>query len=195
MTNLKIIVASTRPGRVGLSVGLWVETEATAHGGFSTVELIDLREVNLPFMNEPNHPRLGQYTHQHTRNWSAKVDDGDAFVFVMPEYNHGYNAELKNAIDYLYREWRYKPVGLASYGGVAAGTRAAQMVKQVVTALKMAPVAEAVALPFVGQFLDEDGNVAPSDAMTASAKNMFDELIRVSQALEPLRAARPTPHG
>lgn len=188
MTNLKIIVASTRPGRVGLSIGAWIEAEAAAHGGFSSVELLDLRQVRLPFMNEPNHPRLGQYTHQHTRDWSAKIAEGDAFVFVMPEYNHGYNAELKNAIDYLYREWHYKPVGLTSYGGVAAGTRAAQMIKQVVAALKMTPVAAAVAVPFVGQFLDDGNNVVPNDAMTGSAKKMFDELIRVSRALEPLRA-------
>jgi NAD(P)H-dependent FMN reductase len=187
LTKLKIIVASTRPGRVGLPIGKWIEAEAAGHCGFSEIELVDLREVNLPFMNEPNHPRLGRYTHQHTRDWSAKVAEAEAFVFVMPEYNYGYNAELKNAIDYLYREWRYKPVGLVSYGGVAAGTRAAQMIKQVVTALKMAPVVEAVSLPFVRQFLDDDGNVAPNDVMTASAKAMFDELIRVSEALRRLR--------
>jgi len=189
LTKLKIIVASTRPGRVGLSIGEWIEAEAAAHGGFSETELVDLREVNLPFMNEPNHPRLGQYTHQHTRDWSAKVTEAEAFVFVMPEYNYGYNAELKNAIDYLYQEWRYKPVGLVSYGGVAAGTRAAQMIKQVVTALKMAPVVEAVSLPFVRQFLDGDDHVVPNDVMTASAKAMFDELIRVSGALRRLRNA------
>ncbi|MEZ0072090.1 NADPH-dependent FMN reductase [Planotetraspora sp. GP83] len=187
MAKLEIIVASTRPGRVGLSIGQWIEREARAHGGFSEVELVDLAEVNLPFMNEPNHPRLGQYTHQHTRDWSAKVAGADAFIFVMPEYNHGYNAELKNAIDYLHNEWQYKPVGLVSYGGVAAGTRAAQMIKQVLTALKMTPLIEAVSIPFVHQFVDEENQVSPNDVMTASAKAMFDELVRTSDILRPLR--------
>ena len=140
MTKLEIIIASTRPNRVGLPVGLWIEEQALTHGGFDEVEVVDLAEVNLPFMNEPNHPRLRQYTHQHTKDWSAKINEADALVFVMPEYNFGYNAELKNAIDYLNAEWHYKAVGLVSYGGVSAGTRAAQMIKQVVTTLRMTPL-------------------------------------------------------
>ncbi|MCW2877181.1 MAG: azr [Sphaerisporangium sp.] len=191
MAKLEIVVASTRPGRVGLPIGQWVEAEAKAHSGFSEVELVDLAEVNLPFMNEPNHPRLAQYTHQHTRDWSAKVAEADAFVFVMPEYNYGYSAELKNAIDYLHNEWHYKPVGLVSYGGVAAGTRAAQMIKQVVTTLKMTPLFEAVSIPFVRQFIDDEDNLVPNDVMTASAKAMFDELVRMSDALRPLREGAP----
>jgi NAD(P)H-dependent FMN reductase len=162
MSKLEIIVASTRPGRVGLPIAQWIETEAREHGGFDEVVLVDLAEVNLPFMNEPNHPRLAQYVHQHTKDWSATVSSADAFVFVMPEYNYGYNAELKNAIDYLHKEWAYKPVGLVSYGGVAAGTRAAQMIKQVVTTLRMTPVPDAVALPFVAQMM-QDGAFVPNE--------------------------------
>lgn len=187
MAKVEIIVASTRPNRVGLKIGQWIESEVAAHGGFDEIELVDLAEVNLPFMNEPNHPRLGQYTHQHTRDWSAKVAEADAFLFVMPEYNYGYNAELKNAIDYLHAEWHYKPVGLVSYGGVSAGTRAAQMIKQVVTTLKMTPIFEAVSIPFVQQFI-VDGKVAPNDVMEASAKMMLDELVRVSESQQSLRA-------
>ena len=186
MTKLEIIVASTRPNRVGLKVGQWIESEVVAHGGFDEIELVDLAEVNLPFMNEPLHPRLGQYTHQHTRDWSAKVAEADAFLFVMPEYNYGYNAELKNAIDYLHAEWHYKPVGLVSYGGVSAGTRAAQMIKQVVTTLRMTPVVEAVSIPFVQQFL-VDGKIVPNEVMETSAKAMLDELVRVTGSLQTLR--------
>ncbi len=188
MSKLEIIVASTRPGRLGPSVARWIEDEAAKHGGFDEIEIVDLAEVNLPFMNEPNHPRLAQYTHQHTRDWSAKVAEADAFVFVMPEYNYGYNAELKNAIDYLHGEWQYKAVGMVSYGGVSAGTRAVQMIKQVVTTLKMTPVPEAVSIPFVQQFLDEDRRVVPNDVMTDSANAMLDELVRVTGALRALRA-------
>jgi len=186
VTKLEIIVASTRPNRVGLKVGQWIESEVVAHGGFDEIELVDLAEVNLPFMNEPLHPRLGQYTHQHTRDWSAKVAEADAFLFVMPEYNYGYNAELKNAIDYLHAEWHYKPVGLVSYGGVSAGTRAAQMIKQVVTTLRMTPVVEAVSIPFVQQFL-VDGKIVPNEVMETSAKAMLDELVRVTGSLQTLR--------
>ncbi|MFE5706900.1 NADPH-dependent FMN reductase [Rhodococcus koreensis] len=98
MPKLDIIVASTRPGRSGLQVGQWVASDADVHGGFSEVELVDLREVNLPFMDEPHHRRLSQNTHQHTIDWSATVAETDAFV--------------------------YEPVGLVSCGGISAGTRA-----------------------------------------------------------------------
>lgn len=166
-----------------------VRGEARTHGGFDEIDLIDLAEIALPFMNEPNHPRLGQYTHQHTRDWSARVAGVDALVFVMPEYNYGYNAELKNAIDYLHNEWLYKPVGFVSYGGVSAGTRAVQMIKQVVTTLKMTPVFEGVSIPFVRQFIDEEEQVQPNETMLASSKAMLDELVRVEAALRPLRPA------
>ena len=90
---LQIVIASTRPGRVGLPVAQWFEQAAVAHGGFE-VEVIDLAEINLPFLDEPNHPRLRQYVHQHTKDWSAVIERGDAYVFVMPEYNFGFNAVL-----------------------------------------------------------------------------------------------------
>ena len=160
MPKLSIIIASTRPGRVGLPVAEWFTEQAVKQAGFD-VELVDLAEINLPFLDEPNHPRLRQYTHQHTKHWSAIVDSSDAFVFVMPEYNYGFNAVIKNAIDYLHQEWLYKPVGFVSYGGISAGTRAVQMLKQVVTTLKMTPVAEAVSIPFVAQFINDDGRVRP----------------------------------
>src|SRR5690606_31973006 len=105
------------------------------------------------------------------------------------EYNHGINAPLKNAIDYLHREWQYKPVGFVSYGGVSAGTRAAAAAKQVVTNLKMMPMAETVAIPYVQQFLDDEGNFRPSDVLEQAAVAMLDELARWEEALRPLREA------
>ncbi|TYB39851.1 NAD(P)H-dependent oxidoreductase [Micromonospora sp. AP08] len=187
MTTLQIIIASTRPGRLGLPVAEWINTVAVKHGGFDEVELVDLAEWNLPFMDEPNHPRLRRYEHQHTRDWSATIDRADAFLIVMPEYNFGYTAPLKNAIDYLAHEWAYKPVGLVSYGGISAGTRAGQMIKQVLTTLKMTPIPEAVHIPFVAQFIDDDGALRPNETMDASAKAMLDELVHWTSALAPLR--------
>jgi NAD(P)H-dependent FMN reductase len=183
--RLMIVIASTRPGRVGLPVARWFRERAEAQGSFA-IDLVDLATLNLPFMDEPKHPRLRQYVHQHTKEWSARVDAADAFVFVMPEYNFGFTAPLKNAIDYLHSEWAYKPVGLVSYGGVSAGTRAAQMIKQVVTTLKMTPLTEAVSIPFVAQFIN-DGRVEANETMEAAAKAMLDELARWEAALRPLR--------
>jgi NAD(P)H-dependent FMN reductase len=188
MPRLMIIIASTRPGRVGLPVAEWFTGVAEAHGGFE-VEVADLAEIDLPFMDEPKHPRLREYQHEHTRLWSARVDSADAFVFVHPEYNFGMTAPLKNALDYLHHEWHYKPVGLVCYGGISAGTRAAQMVKQVATALKMMPMFEAVQIPFVAQFLDDERRLVPNDVMSAAAPAMLDELARWEEALRPLRRA------
>jgi NAD(P)H-dependent FMN reductase len=192
MPKLNVIVASTRPGRVGYPVAQWFTELARAHGGFE-VELVDLAEVGLPLLDEPNHPRLGQYVHQHTKDWSASVAGADAFVFVTPEYNFGMPASLKNAIDYLHHEWQYKPVGFVSYGGVSAGTRAVQMTKQVVTTLKMTPVSEAVAIPFVTQFLGDDGTVQANETMEGAAKAMLDELLRYTTALSLLRQSHVSP--
>jgi NAD(P)H-dependent FMN reductase len=188
MPTLRVIVASTRPGRVGLPVAEWFTARARAHGGFD-VEVTDLAELRLPLMDEPNHPRLRQYTRGHTRIWSEQVDASDAFVLVTPEYNHGFTAPLKNALDYLHHEWQYKPAGFVSYGGVAAGTRAMQMLKPVLAGLRLTPVVEAVNIPFVHQFLDDDEQFRPNEVLEQAADAMLDELLRVESALRPLRTA------
>jgi NAD(P)H-dependent FMN reductase len=147
----------------------------------------DLAELNLPMFDEPNHPRLHQYVHQHTKDWSAVVDRSDAFIFVIPEYNYSLNAATKNAIDYLNREWWNKPMGIVSYGGVAAGTRAALMLKQVLSAFQVVPVTDSVNIPFVREKLDEDGRLKPNEIMEQAATAMLDELARWTQALRSLR--------
>jgi NAD(P)H-dependent FMN reductase len=191
--TLQIIIASTRPGRVGPSVAAWFYDRAVKNGDFE-VELVDLAEVNLPLFDEPKHPRFGDYVHQHTKDWSATIRRGDAYVFVVPEYNYGFNAAIKNAIDYLNQEWAYKPLGFVSYGGVAAGTRAVQMLKQVVSALKLVPMADAVHIPFVQQFLDADRVLQPNDIMENAATALLAELARWTRAVSALRppAAGPS---
>jgi len=185
--TLLIIVASTRPGRVGLPVAEWFEARALGQGDFD-IDFADLKEIDLPFFDEPKHPRLQEYEHQHTKDWSARVAAADAVAIVTPEYNFGFPAPLKNALDFLSLEWNYKPVGLVSYGGVSAGTRSAQMIKQVVTTLKMMPLFENVSIPFVAQFLDEHGALVPNDVMENAADAMLAELRRVSDAMAPLRS-------
>ena len=183
---LRIIIASTRPGRVGPSVAACFTERAIEHGGFD-VQVTDLAELNLPLLDEPNHPRLHQYTQQHTKDWSAIVDASDAFIFVTPEYNHSFNAALKNAIDYLSLEWSYKAAGIVSYGGVAAGTRAAQALRQVLGALKVVAVTDAVLVPFVAQHLDDDRRFKPTELMDASATAMLDEVLAWTESLAPRR--------
>jgi NAD(P)H-dependent FMN reductase len=187
---LQVIIGSTRPGRVGSAVADWIIDRARARGDFE-VEVTDLAVLNLPIFDEPNHPRLRRYVNQHTKDWSEIVERSDAFIFVIPEYNYGFNAATKNAIDYLNQEWQNKPAGIVSYGGVAAGTRAAQMLKQVMSALKIVPVTDSVNIPFVGEKLDEDRRLKPNEIMEGAAAAMLDELARWAQALRPLRASLP----
>jgi NAD(P)H-dependent FMN reductase len=184
--DLLVIIGSTRPGRVGPAVADWIIERARARGDFD-VRVADLAEQNLPIFDEPHHPRFGNYVHQHTKDWSAVVAPADAYVFVIPEYNHGFNAATKNALDYLNKEWRDKPAGIVSYGGVAAGTRATQMLKQVLTALRITPMMDAVNIPFVHQRLDENGRLKANEEMEAGATAMLDELARWARALRPLR--------
>ncbi|MFF0768112.1 NADPH-dependent FMN reductase [Nonomuraea wenchangensis] len=185
---LQVIVASTRPGRSGRAVADWFAERATASGLFD-VELVDLAEVDLPFLDEPNHPRLRQYVNAHTKEWSATVERGDAYVFVTPEYNHSFNAVLKNALDYLHHEWKYKPAGFVSYGGVSGGTRAVAALRAVISLLKMVPVSEAVNIPFLPRFLAEDGTFRAGEETVAAADAMLAELAKVGGALRPMRLA------
>jgi NAD(P)H-dependent FMN reductase len=173
MPLLQVIVASTRPGRVGRTVAEWFAAEAEEHGGLD-VELVDLAEVDLPLFDEPKHPRLQEYEHDHTRRWSETISRGDAYAFVMPEYNFGYNAALKNAIDFLWREWNDKPVALVGYGGVSGGLRAMTVLKPVLTAVRLRYVAE-VPIPFVHDRV-EDGRLEANDPMRSGAKGALDAL-------------------
>jgi NAD(P)H-dependent FMN reductase len=185
MINLKIITASTRPGRRGIAVSRWVLDFLKHHPDFTT-EHLDLAEINLPFMDEPHHPRLQQYTKEHTKEWSRKISEADAFVMVMPEYNHGFIAPLKNAIDFLHYEWTYKAVGLVSYGGISAGTRAVQMVKPVLSVLKMLPLTESVNIPFFESHIKE-GVFVSSEMLNKNLSGMLSEIIKVDQGLRLIR--------
>lgn len=184
--RLLVIIASVRDGRVGKAVGDWFTAFAQQHGAFE-VTVADLKQIGLPLMTEPNHPRLKQYTQEKTWEWSRTVEAADAFVFVMPEYNFVVTAPLINAIDYLVQEWAYKPVGLVSYGGVSAGLRAAQGVKPLITSMSMMPVKEAVAIQFVSSQVDDDGRFEPTDAHESSGTAMLDALARWERAMRTLR--------
>lgn len=189
MPKLLVVIASTRPDRLGGPIGRWAAEAARRHGGFD-VEVADLAEVDLPPLDEPHPPRTGDYTQEHTKAWSALVDSADAFLFVTPEYNYGPPPSLLNAIDYLYWEWAYKPIGFVSYGGIAAGLRSVQVIKQIVTTVKAMPIPDGVAIPFVmKQF--ETGEFAPTPPMEATLPFHLDEVLRWTEALQPLRDQVP----
>jgi NAD(P)H-dependent FMN reductase len=191
--TLMIVIASVRDGRAGLPVAQWFEGVAREHGGFD-ISVADLKEIDLPLMTEPNHPRLKQYTQPKTWAWSERVEAADAVVFVMPEYNYTATAPLVNALDYLVQEWAYKPAGLVSYGGVSGGLRAAQHLKPKLTALNMHPVKEGVTIQSVATRID-NGAFTPIDSHVRSASDMLDALLRWEGALHTLRQPAATAAG
>jgi len=185
MPRLFVIVCSTRPNRIGMPIANWFCERAKAHGAFE-IEMVDLKALNLPPMDEPEHPMKRQYQHAHTKAWSEQVSTADAFVFVTPEYNFSAPPALLNAMNFLYHEWAFKPVGFVSYGGVSGGLRSVQVIKASVTALKMMPLPEAVTLPFAAK-LFENGVFQPPDVQAAAAAKLLDELLRWHGALSTLR--------
>jgi NAD(P)H-dependent FMN reductase len=182
---LGIIVGSTRPGRAGKPIADWFTSIASKHASFEA-KVLDLKEINLPFLDEAELPRFKKYAHEHTKKWSALVESCDAFVIVTPEYNHGYPAPLKNALDFVYREWNQKTCGFVSYGGEAGGTRAVQQLKQVTLTLQMASPVEAVVVPMFPKHL-KDGAFVPDEYLEKAAQAMLDALAKLTGALRTLR--------
>jgi NAD(P)H-dependent FMN reductase len=185
--KLLVVTASTREARQGPAITRWFVERAHAHAKFE-IEPVDLQALDLPMLDEPNHPRFRNYQHAHTKAWSATVDAADAFVFVTPEYNYGMPPALLNAIDYVLHEWAYKPAGFVSYGGVSGGTRSVQMSKLMLTSVKVVPLPEAVSIPFFTRHIDDTGNFAGDENQAKAAATMLDELHRWAGALAPLRA-------
>ncbi len=185
MTKLMIIVGSVRPGRAGLPVAEWVRQTVSAHPQFE-VDFVDLKELALPFMNEPQHPAKRAYTHDHTRAWSERVDAADAFILVSPEYNHSYSPALKNAIDYLAHEWKHKPVGVVSYGGVSGGTRGVAALDPVLAAVGLVKTSHSVEIDYVsGQIAD--GVFTPTEKHAALLSHQLTDLTDLSTVLATLR--------
>jgi len=181
--TLLVIVASTRPGRIGRAFGDWTVDFAQSHSDFD-VQLADLAEIDLPLYDEPEHPRFGNYQHEHTKAWAKIVGGADAFVFVTNEYNHSFNAALKNALDYLGPEWRGKPAAFFSYGGASAGLRATNALDSVLACLGIISVQPAISVPFAMQYV-KDGVATLPDAVTSAGPAMLAELQRMTDLLRP----------
>src|SRR5438445_8107006 len=150
MLKVGIIVGSTRPGRKAEAVARWVHEIARKRTD-ADFEVVDIQDFNLPLLDEPVPPSMGQYSKPHTKAWAAKIGSFDAFVFVTPEYNHGTSGALKNAIDFLFAEWNNKAAGFVGYGG-NGGIRAVEQLRLVMGELKVAPVRAQVGLSLYADF-------------------------------------------
>ncbi len=170
----------------GPAIAAWFSEIAAKHTQFNT-QLLDLAAINLPFLDEQEHPRFQKYQHQHTKDWSAMIADGDAFVIVLSEYNFGFPATIKNAIDYLYKEWNYKAVAFVSYGGVSGGTRAVEQLKLVISAVNMMPLSTNVHIPSFTKRIDESGKFNSDPGLDKSADGVLDELYKWAVALKTMR--------
>jgi NAD(P)H-dependent FMN reductase len=183
--NIGIILGSTRPGRKSKAVGEWVFGIASRRqdAGF---ELVDIGDFNLPLLDEPVPPSMGQYSRPHTKAWAEKIASFDAFVFVTPEYNHSIPGALKNAIDFLFREWNHKAAGFVSYGS-AGGARSVEHLRLVMAELHVATVRSQAMLSLFTDF--ENFTVFKPDSRKEAAVNtMLDEVIAWGGALKTLRA-------
>ncbi|MWD28891.1 NADPH-dependent FMN reductase [Aquicoccus sp. SCR17] len=185
--KLKIVVGSTRPGRVAPVIAGWVADFSRQNSGFD-VEIADLADLDLPLYDEPKHPKSGEYAHEHTRRWAAIAGEADALIFVTPEYDSFPPAALINAIQYLVLEWDKKPAAIVSYGGVSGGLRAGQALRQLLSSVGMVPIPQGVPIPFFPQFV-EDGALTPNQPMTDGAKAMLAELEVLASGLKSLRDA------
>jgi NAD(P)H-dependent FMN reductase len=185
MLNVAIILGSTRPGRVGEAVAQWVYGIAKRRTDTS-FELVDIKDFNLPLLDEPIPPSRGHYTQPHTKTWAAKIAEFDAFVFVTPEYNHGIPGALKNAIDYLFREWNHKAAGFVSYGS-AGGVRAVEQLRLVMAELHVADVRSQVMLSLFTDF-ENYTTFKPAASREVDVNRMVDEVVAWGAVLKPLRA-------
>jgi NAD(P)H-dependent FMN reductase len=184
MVRLGIVTGSTRPGRKAEAVARWVY-EIAQQRGDAEYEVVDLQDFNLPLLDEPMPPSMGQYRQPHTLAWAEKIASFDAFVFVTPEYNHGTSGALKNAIDFLYREWNNKAAGFVGYGG-AGGVRAVESLRLVMGELQVADVRAQVMLSLFTDF--ENFTVfKPGPHQEAAVNAMLDQLLAWSGALKTLR--------
>lgn len=184
MLKIAIILGSTRPGRNGEAVAHWV-LELARKRNDANYELIDLAEVDLPFLDEPIPPSQGKYAMAHTKKWASRIEQFDAFVFVLPEYNHGVPSALKNAIDYLYKEWNNKVAGFVGYGSLG-GARSVEQLRLVMAELQVATVRGQVALLLATDF-KEMKEFSPDPRHAKDLATMLDQLNSWGSALRNVR--------
>jgi len=187
MLKVAIIIGSTRPGRKAEVVARWVDDIASKRND-AAFEIVDIKDFNLPLLDEPVPAAMGQYSQPHTKAWAAKIEQFDAFVFVTPEYNHGPSAALKNAIDFLHREWNNKAVGFVGYGG-NGGARSVEILRQVVSNVELADVRAQVGLSLFTDF-ENFTTFKPGPHLEPTVTGMLAQVIAWCGAFTPLRTPK-----
>ena len=187
MLKIGIIVGTTRPGRRGPALANWILDIARKRND-ATFEIVDIQDYDLPVLDEPMPPSMGNYAQEHTRKWAGKIGSLDGFIFVTPEYNHSISGALKNAIDFIYAEWNNKAAGFVSYGSTG-GARAVEHLRGIMAEVQVADVRAHVSL---SQFTDyENFSVfKPADWHLNQLNTMLDQLVAWSGALKSLRQER-----
>jgi NAD(P)H-dependent FMN reductase len=176
--KIELIIGSTRPGRVGPQIATWVVDNLPKKPGLD-YEIVDIKDWGLPIFDEAAHPSINQYQHKHTKAWGAKVSEADAYIWLTPEYNAGYPASLKNAIDYLYHEWQNKPLMIISYG-IGGGTSASAQLRQVGERLKMRLTETSPAFVVNKDISDDNGQIKD---VKSAFKTYQENLHQVSEQL------------
>lgn len=184
--KIKVLTGSTRPGRFNIQPAQWIYEIAKGNKDIEA-ELVDLQEVGLPFYDEPIPASQGKYANEHTKAWSKKIGEADGFIFVTPEYNHSYSAVLKNAIDYLYSEWNFKPVSFISYGALPGGSRAVEHLRGVAGELKMYDLREQLIIPNYWEHLT-DGKYQFTEQQKNTAELMIVSLLFWAKHMKVARA-------
>jgi len=188
MLRIAVVSGSTRPGRKSDAVARWVlDIAQKRHAARKDIEfeLVDIQSFSLPLLDEPVPPSMGRYSKPHTKAWAAKVDSFDGFVFVTPEYNHGTSAALKNALDFLYKEWNNKAAGFVGYGS-AGGARAVEQLRLNLSELQMAHVRAQVMLSLFTDF-ESFSTFKPAAHQEQAVNTMLDQLVAWAHALQALR--------
>lgn len=188
MPVIKVILGSTRPGRFGEQPAAWL-MQLTKEHPEATYEFIDLADYPLPFMDEPVPPSMvvnGEYTHEHTRKWAKIIGEADGFIFVTAEYNYNMPAVLKNAIDFLGAEWRYKPAAFVGYG-VGGGIRAIGALRTSLSQLSMYGLRDEVHFVNYWSQLDETGKLQPTEEQTQLAHKLLTNIAFWSEKMTDAR--------
>lgn len=186
MVKIKVIAGSTRPGRFNTQPASWLARHGKERDDIE-VELLDLKDFELPLLDESNPPMMGQYENKHTKKWAEKITEADGIVMVTPEYNHSTSAALKNAIDYLFAEWNFKPVAFVSYGSAAGGSRAVEHLRTIAAELNMYDLREQILLPNYWNNLDESGEFAFEQSHDEAATALLDQLAFWAKVMKDAR--------
>jgi NAD(P)H-dependent FMN reductase len=186
MVTIKIITGSVRPGRFNIQPAQWIYELAKKRQDIK-VELLDLQEIALPFLDEPIPPSQNQYSKDYTKKWSKTIQEADGFIFVSPEYNHSISPVLKNAIDYLFFEWHYKPVSFVSYGSLAGGARAVEHLRGIAAEIRLYDLREQILLPSYWEHQDENGVYEFTERHDNAANGILDDLIFWAEKMKVAR--------